>query len=300
MQKRSSSAFLPAIYEEAGPLDSQLRLPGTAVSELKVYDITYLHYHSVLELGWCISGSGECYAEDQIFPFCSGDVQIIFPYQKHYNRSQLGTPSRWYFINLDISTLLPSLGFFNPILLESWLQKEMGLYGVFSRHKHPHIHQLVLRLFQEVLWTGAQESRHQELCGALLCQLLCELSRSSQQLPKLSLQPNPVLAQIAPALRLIQRQLVQGRQPSIARLAHVCAMSEPNFRRAFRRATGSAPKEYILCAAVHRAEQLLLATNKEIVQIAAEAGFSDVSGLNRRFLRQNGVSPSRFRARHRR
>ena len=74
-------------------------MPGKNIS------LSLIHiYHSVLELGWCISGSGECYAEDQIFPFCSGDVQIIFPYQKHYNRSQLGTPSRWYFINLDIST----------------------------------------------------------------------------------------------------------------------------------------------------------------------------------------------------
>lgn len=299
LQKRSS-ATLPAIYEEAVPLGDELRLPGAAAMELKIFDITHLHYHRVLELGWCVSGNGECYVEEQIFPFSAGDVQIIFPYQKHYNRSQAGNTSRWHFINLDLYTLLPALGFFDPPEIEEWLQNEMGLFGVFSAAQHPHIHALIIRLCGEVLCHGEAGKRHRELCGALLCELLCELSRGSEKLPRLSLRRDPVLAQVMPALRKIQQSLMQGVQPSVTSLAELCAMSEPNFRRVFRRATGSAPKEYILCAAVHRAEQLLLATNGEIVQIAAEVGFADVSGLNRQFLSKNGVSPSQFRAQHRR
>jgi AraC-like DNA-binding protein len=300
LQNRSSQPPLPAIYEDAAALDETLRILNPAVCELKIYDVTYLHYHSVLELGWCVSGSGECYAEDRVFPFSAGDIQIIFPYQKHYNRSRPGGPSRWHFISLNPATLLPSLGFLSPPVLEEWLQNEMGLFGVFSRAEQPQIHEPAVHFFREILSSGSVKPRRRELCGALLCELLCELSRGSAALPKLTLQQNPVLTQVSPALRQIQRQLAQGTQPTVASLAALCSMSEPNFRRVFRRATGSAPKEYILHAAVHRAEQLLLSTDEEILQIASEAGFADVSGLNRQFLDKNGVSPSRFRILHRR
>ena len=300
MQNRSSRPPLPAIYEEVEALDASLQIPNAAACELKIYDVTYLHYHSLLELGWCISGSGECYAEDRIFPFSAGDVQIIFPYQKHYNRSSPGSPSLWHFISLNPETLLPALGFLEPAALEEWLQNEMGLFGVFSRAEQPQIHETAVRFFREIFRPEPFSPHRRELCGALLCELFCELSRGSAPLPKLALRRNPVTAQVSPALRQIQRQLAQGVQPSVASLAALCSMSEPNFRRVFRRATGSAPKEYILCAAVHRAEQQLLTTDAEIVQIAAEAGFTDVSGLNRQFLDKNGVSPSRFRAMHRR
>lgn len=299
MQNRPSRPPLPVIYEEAPPLGPDLIPDGGAAFCLRIRDVTYLHYHSTLELGWCVGGTGECYAEDRIFPFSAGDVQVIFPYQRHYSRSGPADISRWRFVCLDLSTLLPALGFFDPSSVEEWMQQEMGLFGIFSPARCPRVHAAALRFFEE-LYGEPDRPRRRELCGASLCALLAELSRASRDVEKLAIRRDPVLSQITPALREIPAGLAQGVQPSVGVLARLCAMSESNFRRVFRRATGCAPKEYILRAAIHRAEQRLLQTDDDIVSISADAGFSDVSGFGRQFRRQNGVPPTAFRDRYRR
>ena len=48
--------------------------------EKENYDIKYLHFHNVTEIGMCISGSGICCIEGNEQKYNAGDVQIIFPY----------------------------------------------------------------------------------------------------------------------------------------------------------------------------------------------------------------------------
>ena len=43
---------------------------------LEVYEITYLHYHAVLEMALCTEGSGVCVVEGVEYPFRAGDVQM--------------------------------------------------------------------------------------------------------------------------------------------------------------------------------------------------------------------------------
>lgn len=58
--------------------------------------IRTLHFHRVIEIGKCIKGSGMCYLNDKEIPFSEGDIQIIRPYDSHYDT--YNTPGTlWYF-----------------------------------------------------------------------------------------------------------------------------------------------------------------------------------------------------------
>ena len=70
MQNRSFLT-LPSFYVHAEPGDLSER--SAEAGPLEVFDITYLHFHSVLELGVCFSGRGTCVVEG----VRSGDEAVI-------------------------------------------------------------------------------------------------------------------------------------------------------------------------------------------------------------------------------
>ena len=71
---------LPVIYEDYPP-----REPGdfvcTAFFHLRTTSLEKLHFHSAMEIGRCITGSGYCCINNQLQPFSAGDIHIILPYR---------------------------------------------------------------------------------------------------------------------------------------------------------------------------------------------------------------------------
>ena len=104
---------------------------------LEVYDITSLHFHDTLELGVCSEGQGVCRVEDREYPFCEGDVQVIFPFQNHLSRSEGGRQSKWYWVNLDPLDVLGTWGAPELGRLEQMLRENMGLCGILDQKKYP-------------------------------------------------------------------------------------------------------------------------------------------------------------------
>lgn len=103
-------------------------------------------------------------------------------------------------------------------------------------------------------------------------------------------------ADLSRALAYIEARL--GDSLSVASLAQVAGVSEAHFTRLFVRRIGMPPHRYILRARVERAMDLLSATRKPIVEIAAELGFSTQSHFTAAFKRITGITPTEYR-RHR-
>ncbi len=78
-------------------------------------------------------------------------------------------------------------------------------------------------------------------------------------------------------------------------LAAVLGYSEFHFNVAFRNALGHAPHEYLIRRRIERAQQLMLATDLPLCQIAAECGLADQSHLSRLFRRVVGETPAAWR-----
>ena len=81
----------------------------------------------------------------------------------------------------------------------------------------------------------------------------------------------------------------------IALLARDCGLSTSQFARAFRQSTGCAPHRWLLQQRIKRTQDLLLNSNKTLVEIAKACGFSDQSHFTRAFSQTVGTSPGLWR-----
>ncbi len=284
MRNRSISG-LPSFYVSAAPsrLDNREGKPGP----LEVFDITYLHFHSLLELGVCFAGRGCCIVEGKEYPFSAGDVQIIFPFQHHLSRSEGGAYSQWLWLSIDPMHLLSQWGAPDLPRLEKLLYTKMGLCGIIDRERYPLIADLTARV------TLPGEENRRLTC---LCALIEELAGELEGMPPLALRPSRHFLRLEPALKAVQRSLELCEAPAISSLSSACALSPAPFRRAFHQVMGQSPRQYVRTCQMKKAQQLLLLTDEPITQIAQSVGYADVSGFNRHFLLAFGIPPRRYRA----
>lgn len=82
---------------------------------------------------------------------------------------------------------------------------------------------------------------------------------------------------------------------SLAKIARVAELSEYHFSRMFKRATGLSPSQYFIRLRMSRARQLLLETDRSIIDVGLEVGYSSPSHFSQVFRREVGVTPSTYR-----
>ena len=82
---------------------------------------------------------------------------------------------------------------------------------------------------------------------------------------------------------------------SMAELSRRAGMTEPQFSRYFRRATGNTFTNFVNRLRITRACQLLMETDRYITNVCYDVGFNNVANFNRRFLEIKGMTPKEFR-----
>lgn len=80
-------------------------------------------------------------------------------------------------------------------------------------------------------------------------------------------------------------------------LAREAGLSEFHFSRAFKCSTGFSPSHFMIRMRMDRARQLLRETEKSIVQVGMEVGYSSPSHFAQLFRREVGISPRDYRDR---
>ena len=96
---------------------------------------------------------------------------------------------------------------------------------------------------------------------------------------------------------IVDRMTERRRQPAVGRPSWPpsCGMSESQFSRFFRRATGNTFTDFVNRIRVNRACQLLMESDRQVTHICYEVGFQNVANFNRRFRDIKGMTPSEFR-----
>jgi len=84
----------------------------------------------------------------------------------------------------------------------------------------------------------------------------------------------------------------------LERLADECGISVSHFARSFRRSFGTSAHRYLILKRVELAKALLSGTNKSLVEIATQTGFSDQAALTRTFANVVGATPAKWRREH--
>jgi AraC family transcriptional regulator len=82
---------------------------------------------------------------------------------------------------------------------------------------------------------------------------------------------------------------------SLIRLAREADMSEFHFSRAFKRTAGLTPSQYFIRLRLEKARRLLRETNRSVIEIGLDVGYTSPSHFARIFRREVGISPSEYR-----
>lgn len=109
-------------------------------------------------------------------------------------------------------------------------------------------------------------------------------------------QTYPHLVLLSAALKHMEQNLSQElNREDIAKIA---GMSPGHFSRIIKETTGKTFSEILTGYRIARASQLLVRTNKSLVQIALECGFTDQSYFSRVFRKSKNCTPNEYRKQH--
>ncbi len=86
-----------------------------------------------------------------------------------------------------------------------------------------------------------------------------------------------------------------GEDFKLEPLAHEAGMSAFHFSRLFKRTTGFAPSQFFIRLRMAEARRLLRETDKRIIDVGLEVGYSSPSRFSHVFQRQVGISPNAYR-----
>ena len=295
MRNRSIDA-LPVVLSDQSTFSMERIESGYKPVKLLVYDVTYLHFHKHIELGYCVSGEGICYVDDVAYPFSAGDVQIIFPYQKHLSKNTTEVPSTWFWASIDPVEIMEEAGFTEHERISSWIANEMGICGIVDPKQYPDICDGIRKLIDHIFIENPKTSHRKEAFAADFLSLLICICHRSAGLNQLSIRQDEKLKQLAPALDLVKETLQSETIPTVAQMSNACHMSVANFRKVFLKALGVSPKEYITACVIHKAKRELILSKKSVTEIAGVVGYQNISGFNRCFLESTGMTPTQFRA----
>ncbi len=82
---------------------------------------------------------------------------------------------------------------------------------------------------------------------------------------------------------------------SLEDLSKRANLSPTYFHKLFLKAVGHTPCEYILDIRIRAAKKMLLTTDKNLVDVASECGFSSQSYFNYAFKKAEGITPNQYR-----
>ncbi len=102
-----------------------------------------------------------------------------------------------------------------------------------------------------------------------------------------------------PILR-IQQEMEQNMKEftPIEKLAEQIAMSKRTFLRRFKAATGNTPFVYMQRIKVEAAKKLLESTERQVVEIAFETGYEDITAFRKNFKKYTGLTPQVYRKKY--
>lgn len=248
-----------------------------------------LHSHNCLEIGFCFRGSGVFLVDDEILPFGARDCSIIFPGQKHIAGSNRADPSLWHFVMIDTDLLIKCF----PQELVEGLTKTEGrrpnVPNVINAVSYPHICMLIQLIVEQLAKKSARYKNSVKMLTLSLLYGLSELDILENK--KLE---NRKYDAIAPALNYISNSY--ETQITLAKLAHMCNLSESTFRRNFKEMMGISPMEFVHEIRIKVSTQLLREGRYSINQIAMMVGYDTLSSFHRQFRKIKGVSPSGWKS----
>jgi AraC family transcriptional regulator, arabinose operon regulatory protein len=227
---------------------------------------------------YCVRGSGWCELAGRLHTIRPGDFLVLAPGTSHACGTRVSDPWSVHWVQATGELLPDYLNELTPATGAPLLQ-----VGEDPR---------LVRLFNEIVRCLQRGSGPAELLRAstalgYMLGLLIEKRQES------TVADVDTMQKVADAIIYMSEHLEEPlRMTALARQA---SLSSAYFGGLFKAQTGCAPREYLHLLRMHRACQLLRASELSIKQIAARLGYQDPFHFSRQFKAFHGLSPSEYR-----
>lgn len=247
-----------------------------------------VHKHTHYELQFIIRGMGQHIVNDQTYNYKPGDVFILPPQDNHF-----------FIFNERTAICVVKFhqGFFEEYLHQEGFKQ---LFGLFSSHNlkaylSGNNRQQVTSLMKLIITENRKGTNyHQFIIKNALVLVLALISKDTEA--------NPVQSsdnRIQSILNFIDQHIKEKHQLSVQHISEQFNISQSYFNQYFSKATGSSYKKYVQQYALNLIAHQLIHSNKTLMELADEFGFTDDSHLSNSFKAHFGKSPTAFKKTHR-
>lgn len=270
--------------------ESVLALMGSKWIQVYGENIDNMHFHNLLEIGYCHYGDGDLVIEDDRYRFGAGMISCIPANFLHVTRSDTDVRAFWEYIYLSPEDILGQWGKSSQEIRK--IMEAVGKRSFFIKaEESPMMVTLIQAVFDELQNSGAH---YRECVRGMAYALLFEIARfndngAGQMIGK------GVSLQLESAIEYVDKNYSGNFK--IADLANECHMSETHFRRIFQEKMNMTPVEYVNFVRVRKACELIDKTDISMEDVAEKVGFVTPSTFNRNFRRIIGTSPYQWKKR---
>ncbi len=286
-KKKGSAEFR---YYEVPREEAVLALMGNKWIQVYGENINNLHFHNLIEIGYCHYGAGELVIEEDQYRFGAGMVSCIPANFLHVTKSDTHVRAFWEYLYISPADILKQQG--KPMQETRNIIDAVNRSAFFIKvEENPIFVTLIRAIFEEM---QNKNTYYRECVGGLAYTLLYEIARFNGRGNAQSCGKNNSL-QLENAIEYVERNYPNNFK--IADLANECHMSETHFRRVFQEKMNMTPVEYVNFVRIKKACELIDKTDISMEDVAEKVGFITPSTFNRNFRRIIGTSPYQWKKR---
>lgn len=267
-----------------------LALTGSKWIQVYGENIHNMHFHNLLEIGYCHYGDGDLVIEDDTYRFDAGMISCIPANYLHVTRSDANVRAFWEYIYISPEDIVRQWG--KSTQETRQIMDAVGRKSFFVKVEEcPAIAALIRAIFVEMQHRSAH---YRECVRGMAYALLFEIARFNDMGEEQSAGKS-ISLQLGSAIEYVDKNYPNNFK--IADLANECHMSETHFRRIFQEKMNMTPVEYVNFVRVRKACELIDKTDISMEDVAEKVGFVTPSTFNRNFRRIIGTSPYQWKKR---
>ena len=260
------------------------------------HDEVNLHFHNLMEIGFCRNGTGELILNEKRYPYQPAMVSVI-PYNyPHLTISSAGDgPSFWEYIFFDPVQIIAEMYPADLLYQREVLEKINRAAVLIHEWENRNLALLIKMIMEEM---RGRRPHYNDSVRGMVFTLMAELLRLAESRlgdagAKAEEHKGTGVFQIAPAIEYVR--LEYTHLIKVEELAKTCHMSETHFRRVFEACMNMSPVDYINFVRIQKSCDLMKKSNDSMDMIAQKVGFSTTSSFNRNFKKFLNTSPYQWK-----
>ena len=248
-----------------------------------------LHFHNLLEIGYCYDGDGFMIISGKEYRYQGGNFTIIPENIPHTTISAPGHICKWEFLFVDVEAFL------RDVLVPGQRNRDVILAEInrdaffFEPGEEEQLRRIVRFMIEEC---REQKDYYQQSLKGSLYILMTAILRLGNSKVRIESEESSAHGQgnyIDQAIRYISSNYQEDLRASD--IAASCGLSESHFRRMFESSMNMKPMDFLNLVRIREACRLIEREEIPIRDVGYKVGYMIPSTFNRNFRKLTGMTP---------